>query len=168
MTTSRVAVIAVHGVADQQPGDTARAVVELLVSSSPDGTCYTSSATEDLTLRVPPLAPQPDVQPHVRHATPATPKGEDRSLMKSFVQSTRSDFHSQAWAAPAPAAHAAGARAAHAIKPADIAAPPTGEDRGIAVTNYLLSKHIRNGASADTYETTCIAMQRHEIGRAHV
>ena len=58
MPTPRVAVIAVHGVADQQPGDTARAVVDLLVSSAPDGTCYTSSSTEDLTLRVAPLPPQ--------------------------------------------------------------------------------------------------------------
>ena len=163
MPTPRVAVIAVHGVADQQPGETARAVADLLVSSAPDGTCYTSSATEDLTLRVPPLQPQPHAQPHVAHATPATPRGEDRPLMKSLLQSTRSDFHTQRWAAPAPApAHAAAAR--HASATADIAAPPTGEDRGIAVTNYLLSKHVRNGASPETYETTCITLDRHDMG----
>ena len=164
MPTPRVAVIAVHGVADQQPGETARAVVELLVSSAPDGTCYTSSSTDDLTLRVPPLPPQPDAQPPIAHDTPATPKGEDRSLMKSFVQSTRSDFHREAWAAPAPAKPAVAAHAAHAIKPADIAAPPTGEDRGIAVTNYLLAKHVRNGARPETYDTTCITLQRHDVG----
>jgi len=162
LPTPRVAVIAVHGVADQQPGATARAVVELLVSSAPDGTCYTSSATEDLTLRVPPLAPQPDAQPHVARATPATPNGEDRSLMKSFVQSTRSDFQRQRWAAPKPVAHDGPPR--HAVKPADIAAPPTDTDRGIAVTNYLLAKHIRNGASPETYDTTCITLQRHDAG----
>ena len=158
MPTPRVAVIAVHGVADQQPGDTARAVVDLLVSSAPDGTCYTSSATEDLTLRVPPLQPQAHAQPHAAHASPATPTGEDRPLMKSFRQSTRSDFQTQRWAAPAPAA------AHHANAPADIAAPPTGDDRGIAVTNYLLSKHVRNGASPETYETTCITLDRHDVG----
>ena len=48
MTTPRVALIAVHGVADQQPGETARAVVDLLVSSAPDGTCYTSASTQAL------------------------------------------------------------------------------------------------------------------------
>jgi hypothetical protein len=164
LPTPRVAVIAVHGVADQQPGDTARSVVELLVSSAPDGTCYTSSSTEALTLRVPPLAPQPDIQPHIAHATPATPRGEDRSLMKSFAQSTRSDFHSQGWAAPALARSAASAHAHGAIKPADIAAPPTGEDRGIAVTNYLLAKHVRNGARPETFDTTCITLQRHDAG----
>ena len=158
MPTPRVAVIAVHGVADQQPGETARAVADLLVASAPEGTCYTASSTDALTLRVPPLAPRAGATPHVAHATPATPKGEDRPLMKSLLQSTRSDFHSQAWAAPAPAA------AAHATGSAAIAAPPTGEDRGIAVTNYLLSKHIRNGASPDTYETTCISMERHDVG----
>ena len=58
MTTPRVAVIVVHGVADRQPGETARSVVDLLVASAPDGTCYTSASTEDLTLRVAPLPPQ--------------------------------------------------------------------------------------------------------------
>ena len=164
MPIPRVAVIAVHGVADQQPGETARAVADLLVSSAPDGTCYTSADTGTLTLRVPPLHPQDGAAPHVAHAAPATPKGEDRPLMKSLQQSVRSDFHRQSWAAPAPAAHPAGATVAHAARTAAIDAPATGEDRGIAVTNYLLSKHIRNGASADTYETTCIAMQRHDVG----
>ena len=163
MPIPRVAVIAVHGVADQQPGDTARSVVDLLVSSAPDGTCYTSSATEDLTLRVPPLQPQAHALPHLAHASPATPRGEDRSLRKSFLQSTRSDFQTQRWAAPAPQA-ARPATAHPASAPADIAAPPTGEDRGIAVTNYLLAKHLRNGASPDTYETTCITLDRHDVG----
>ena len=168
MPIPRVAVIAVHGVADQQPGETARAVADLLVSSAPAGTHYASDATDTLTLCVPPLAPQAGATPPAAHATAATPRGEDRPLMKSLLQSARSDFHRQAWAAPAPAAaagaHAAGAAVAHAAKTAAIAAPATGEDRGIAVTNYLLSKHIRNGASTDTYETTRIEMQRRQDG----
>src|SRR5471032_2454591 len=82
--------------------------------------------------------------------------------MKSFVQSTRSDFQRQRWAAPTPVAHAGPAH--HAVNPADIAAPPTDADRGIAVTNYLLAKHIRNGASPETYDTTCITLQRHDAG----
>ena len=45
------------------------------------------------------------------------------------------------------------------IERADIAAPPTGEDRGIAVTNYLLAKHMRNGAAPETYDTTCITLR---------
>jgi hypothetical protein len=166
----RVAVIAVHGVADQQPGDTMRSVVDLLVSSAPPGTCYNSTATDELTLRVPPLAPQPHVQPHAAFATQATPQGEDRPLMKSLLQSTRSDFQTQQWAAAPPVATAPATATAHAahrdVDPADIAAPPTGEDRGIAVTNYLLAKHVRNGASPETYETTRISLERHDLGSA--
>ena len=167
MPTPRVAVIAVHGVADQQPGDTARSVAELLVSSAPDGTRYTSSHTEDLTLRVSPLPPQAGALPPDAHDTTATPRGEDRSLAKSFLQSTRSDFQRQRWAVNKPHARTAPARE---IDPADIAAPPTGEDRGIAVTNYLLAKHIRNGARSETYDTTRIALERHDGGAiaAHV
>ena len=36
----RVAVIAVHGVADQEPGDTARAIEALLVNAAPNGVEY--------------------------------------------------------------------------------------------------------------------------------
>src|SRR5476649_37602 len=83
LTIPRVAVIVVHGVADQQPGETARAVVELLVSSAPEGTCYTSASSADLALRVPPLAPQPDAEPRVERDSQPTPSGEDRPLTKS-------------------------------------------------------------------------------------
>jgi len=114
---------------------------------------------------VPPLPPQPGAQPHVAGADLATPKGEDRSLAKSFAQSMRSDFQRERWAAPTrqvAAAHPATAPAA--VKEAAIGAPPTDEDRGIAVTNYLLAKHIRNGARPETYDTTCISLQRHDVG----
>ncbi len=159
MTIPRVAVIAVHGVADQQPGETARAVVELLVSSAPDGTCYTSSASEDLALRVAPLAPQPESEPPVERASQATPSGEDRSLGKSFQQSLRSDFHRHDWAAKAPV----DGPAAAAAKAAAIGAPPIAKDRGIAVTNYLLAKNVRNGAGTGTYDTTCVKLRRHGV-----
>jgi len=164
LTIPRVAVIVVHGVADQQPGETARAVVDLLVSSAPEGTCYTSSSSEDLTLRVAPLPPQPGAAPQAAQAMPATPKGEDRPLMKSLLQSTRSDFQRERWAAPPAPAVVDGAAAPHAIGPSDIAAPPTEADRGIAVTNYLLAKHVRNGATPESYDTTCISLQRHDRG----
>ena len=155
MPTARVAVIAVHGVADQRPGETARAVVELLVSSAPDGTCYTSSATEDLTLRVPPLAPQPVVQHRLRRPGGATPRGEDRTLLKALAQSARSDFQRDTWAAPQTMKDALLARSE---------ARPAEDDRGIAVTNYLLTKHIDNGALPETYDTTRIALLRHDVG----
>ena len=156
MTIPRVAVIVVHGVADQQPGETARAVVDLLVSSAPDGACYTSSSTEDLTLRVAPLPPQQAAVPHAEQSSPATPRGEDRPLMKSLLQSARSDFHRERWAAaPEVSAH---------VAPSGTAAPPAAADRGIAITNYLLAKHLRNGAAPEIYDTTRISLQRHDVG----
>ena len=165
MTHPRVAVIVVHGVADQQPGETARSVVDLLVASAPDGTCYTSASTEDLTLRVAPLPPQPEARPLAAPATAdaaaATPKGEDRPFMKSLRQSLRSDFQSEGWAAAPPPRDE---MPRDDVDPADIAAPPTNADRGIAVTNYLLAKHVRNGATPESYETTCISLQRHGVG----
>ncbi len=168
MPPPRVAVIAVHGVADQQPGETARAVVELLVSSAPQGTSYAAASTDDLTLRVAPLPPQAGAQPHARHATTPTPRGRDRPLMKSLLQSARSDFQSQQWAA-ATVAPAARAAAAHqAVRPGDIAAPPTAADRGIALTNYLLSKNVRNGATPESYETTSFTLERTGAGPQQV
>ena len=172
MENQRVAVIAVHGVADQRPGRTARAVVELLVSSAPKGTCYTSSSTEDLTLRVPPLGPRPSALHPVAHRADATPRGEDRSFAKAFSQSARSDFQRAEWRAPhtvkaAIAGHAV-QRAAHRGKPGDAHAPDAGAqaeiDRGIAITNYLLTKHCDNGARPESYDTTRIDLLRHGAG----
>ena len=164
MPTPRVAVIAVHGVADQQPGETARAVVELLVSSSPEGTCYTSASSEDLALRVPPLAPQADAMPRVERDSQATPSGEDRSLRKSFEQSLRSDFHRHDWAAGTPVRATAPRDADAAAAAAELGVPAAERDRGIAVTNYLLAKHQRNGASPEAYDTTCVSLERHGVG----
>ena len=176
MPTPRVAVIAVHGVADQRPGETARTLVELLVSSAPEGTCYTSSSTEDLTLRVPPLKPQPTLQHRALRRAGATPKGEDRPLMKALAQSARSDFQRESWSAPQTmkealakraATHAAaGAPAAAAARThaAGAAEAPPEDDRGIAVTNYLLTKHIDNGALPETYDTTRLSLLRHDVG----
>ncbi len=160
MPIPRVAVIAVHGVADQQPGDTARAVANLLVSSAPDKTCYASGSTAHLSLRVVPLKPQPDTDPDAAETTRATPDSRDRPLSKSFRQSLRSDFHSQHWAATAPPAAVAGEAPQD---PTQVAAPPTVQDRGIAVTNYLLAKSIRNGAAPETYDTVRIELRRHDV-----
>ncbi len=160
MASPRVAVVAVHGVADQSPGDTARAVAELLVSSAPAGTCYTSSETEDLTLRVAPLPPQAASAgaPVRTAAARATPRARERSLVKAFAQSARSDFQRESWSAPETMPQALAARAR---RPA--AAPPE-QDRGIAVTNYLLTKHLANGARPETYATTRLSLRRHAAG----
>ena len=76
----RVAVIAVHGVADQKLGDTCQALAELLIAQTPNGFVYEPGVPQDEILQVKLLEP---VQP----ANP-TPDG----LRKTFWQATGSDF----------------------------------------------------------------------------
>jgi hypothetical protein len=150
----RVAVIAVHGVADQNPGETARAVADLLVSSAPEGTCYAATDTEELILRVAPLAPRAasgDADAGLAPTRPS-PQQDKRTLLKALVQSARSDFQRTAWTAPETVAQA---------RQAAPAAPPAAQDRGIAVTNYLLTKFKDNGARPETYATTRLGLRRH-------
>lgn len=154
MAASRCAVIAVHGVADQRAGDTARALVDLLVASAPDGVVYEAQAEEPLNLRVDPLPPAGAAAPR----TGATPLAEDRSPTKALLQSARSDFHRSDWQAPASAKQAWRTRGQ---APAGAAVA----DRGIAVTDYLLGKQQRNGADSDVYATSRIGMRRSAAGQ---
>src|SRR5437868_15472480 len=95
-----VAVIAVHGVADQVPGATARTLAELLVASPPGGVVYRVVGADEITLRVEPLAPTPSVCDAAnRNASvcePATPEGP-RPILKAVAQSLRSDLHRPGW-----------------------------------------------------------------------
>ena len=149
MAGNGVAVIVVHGVADQKPGETARAVVELLVATDPGhvGAAYEAISREDFVIAAPPLAPKG--APPERHN--ATPRGEDRGLGKSWLQSKGSDFQRHGW-------QVAGDAAAAPI--ADAPALRTDADRGIAATDYLLTKHRDNGAANESYESACIHLER--------
>ncbi|WP_374675139.1 hypothetical protein [Ideonella sp.] len=53
---NKVAVVVLHGVADQSPGDTLESVASLLVAATP-GARYERRATQALTLAVPPVPP---------------------------------------------------------------------------------------------------------------
>ena len=92
----RVAVVVVHGVADQRPGETASSVVELLVASAPAGTRYEAIGSEAYVLNVAPLAP---AIANARANDP-TPSGKGRPLFKALVQSGRSDFQRRAGKRP--------------------------------------------------------------------
>ncbi len=170
MGAPRIAVIAVHGVADQSPGATARAVVDLLVASAPTGSDYQAIDTESLTLRVDPLpsvrqpgkkaadpvVPLPSTEKQVEPAADAAPLGEERSWLKSVLQSRRSDFQRQHWKTPESAGQVKKEFGNSALELKD--------DRGIAFTDFLLGKNRRNGADPEGYETTRIGMQRNEAG----
>ncbi len=155
MHPKRVALIVVHGVADQKPGDTATAVIELLVASAPKGTAYTALSSEDLTLAVAPLEP--------RNALPerddATPRGEDRPLPKSFAQSVCSDFHREERKT------SDAVTSATAAASTDAASTDANDktDHGIDASNYLLTKHRDNGAHPEAYATRRIDVERTEV-----
>src|SRR5690242_12257840 len=157
MGPKRVAVIAVHGVADQECGATARSVVELLVSSPPPGVRWEGIASEELALPVVPLAPRESRQrPDVDAARP-----DERSWLRAFAQSGRSDFQRAGWEAPRRIRTAlTRRRAATAGEERDV-------DRGIACTNYLLTKNRDNGARRDTYGHTRLDLRRTDAYGGH-
>ncbi len=150
---SRVALIVVHGVADQVAGETARSVVDLLVANticddSPDGTHpprrvrYASVGTDSLTLAVPPLQPSSHAPAPRADATPTT---WDRPIGKSFKQSLKSDFYRQDWQADGKA------RAQPATR---------GFDLGLQRTDYLLTKARDNHPVTEAYDTGVATVRR--------
>src|ERR1700694_5009666 len=77
----RVAVIAIHGVADQKLGDTCQALAELLIAQTPNGFAYEPGLRQDEILQVKLLEPIQAPEDTARHG-----------LRKRLQQSTRSDF----------------------------------------------------------------------------
>ena len=168
--TERVAIIAVHGVADQAPGATARSVANLLIGSSPSEVRYEGQDVKTFTLSVPVLAP-------CGAGATLTPRSIDtaRPLVKSIAQSGRSDFQRDGWTAPETLTsswhrlrtfgHPTGQR------------PHSGEgesrsassDRGLEATNYLLAKAQAHGSAPDVYESKRIDLCREDkAGRDEV
>ena len=147
MAGQGVALIVVHGVADQTSGETARALADLLVASegghadraaSAPRVEYAGISSQALVLTVEPLAPRQTRGDRLD----ATPRAQDRSVVKAWRQSRRSDFHAET--------------PRHA--PRGVA------DRGIALTDYLLAKHRDNGAGPEAFETRCTRLERREAG----
>ena len=147
MAGQGVALIVVHGVADQTSGETARALADLLVASkgghadraaSAPVVEYAGISSQALVLTVEPLAPRQTRGDRLD----ATPRAQDRSVVKAWRQSRRSDFHAET--------------PPHA--PRGVA------DRGIALTDYLLAKHRDNGAGPEAFETRCTRLERREAG----
>lgn len=145
MPSNAVALVAVHGVADQGPGVTAKAIVDLLVSSAPDGVCYQATVSTKLTLPVAPLEPRPAASGRAS----ASPSSSDRGLWKSLRQSLLSDIHRPAQACDTDAMSLrAMAKGAMTVQPMQ-----NSHDAGTTVSDYLLRKHIDNGAEPEAYET---------------
>lgn len=118
-TADRVAVIAVHGIADQRRGDTGEAVALQLAAASGG-----RSVAQELPLTVPPLDP---AVPYRRWR----PEGWGGRGRKSLRQSWRSDFLDDAIGGLPAGAAQANSAAPHA---------DTGADTGVRFTDYLLAK----------------------------
>lgn len=69
----RVAVVAVHGVADQQPGATVRDTADLLLRGSPSGGCYSAVSEARLRIAVRPLIGE-SMSPVATSAQPPRPQ----------------------------------------------------------------------------------------------
>ena len=130
----RVAVIAIHGVADQKLGDTCQALAELLIAQAPNGFGYEPGVRRDEVLQVKMLEPFQPVNP--------TPDG----LRKQFRQSTGSDFLRQGGTA--------------AGDKRSLAAPRAPLSKGADFTDYTLAKAKLEETPVDTYAAPRISMTR--------
>ncbi|MGV7207957.1 hypothetical protein ACLB1G_08880 [Oxalobacteraceae bacterium A2-2] len=110
-----VAVIAIHGVADQKAGDTVSAVAALLSTAGTQASRYSDGVRDSVLLPVPPLAPLALAQVagdvRARHLAlsglsgagdgAAPPPTAPPSVAKALQQSLASDFKRPGWQAPA-------------------------------------------------------------------
>ena len=152
---ARVAIIAVHGVADQKPGETARALADLLIVSSAGaaapGARYRLEGAGELGLQVTAL---PSSEP-ARRALPAGPRGAAASLparlAKAWRQSLGSDLHRQS-----PATQVKGAPA--------LPEQPQLSDADVELTDFLLAESVRNEMPAAVYDTDRLTLQRDDGG----
>ena len=176
----RVAVVVVHGVADQQPGETSRSVVELLVSAELDDesgskVVYEAQDAGEFVILVTPLpatVPLPDLEARPCPWSEArlrvgadvggvTPRSAQRPTVKALLQSFRSDFQ-RTEAIPEPTWRFVVGHALRSFKSfaerflgKELDLPPdTGEvDRGLQFTQYLLRKANRNAVRDEANES---------------
>lgn len=130
----RVAVIAVHGVADQTLGETGQALAELLIAQRPNGFVYEPGVRQDEILHVDLLQPVQSAHP--------SPDGP----LKQFRQSTGSDFLREGGTA--------------AGRKRSLASPRAPLSKGADFTDYTLAQAKVHGAPIDTYSAPRISMTR--------
>ena len=156
----RVAIVAIHGVADQKLGDTARAIASLMVNAGAPKARYSRGDCDSYIVAVPPLlsmvesgsnaqgqgaerkrvAPRDPPPNATGAATPPAP-----SLGKALRQSVRSDFLRDNWST-ARAVPDGGTPAAPAAKAATVAPGSTSATTtkaGTAAPGKLLSAPAR-------------------------
>jgi hypothetical protein len=159
----RVAVIAVHGVADQAAGDTARAVAELLIRTSDKTVDYGTAHEETLTFEVDPVPPMRELDASGDSARKSRQKNRIRPdtfpqrLKKLWRQSYGSDFHRKEWAVDA-------TTTSDPMVTDSTAQTPLSP--GPDLTEFILFKALRNKMERETYRTTRLSLPREQGGTA--
>ncbi len=142
--SDRVAVVTVHGIADQQPGQTVRELARLLCHGGAGEPRYVHGEMHEV------LVPVARREPGGARTTPATPPAAGtgpRVETPRQMPGTPSGFYQVQRSAAAPAA------------------PPTSEqDLGLALNDYLLGRLELPERDA-LYESTRVSLRRRADGR---
>ena len=144
MAQDAVAVITVHGIADQPPGQTVRELARLLCHGGDGAPRYVDGELHEVIVPVSPLRP---LGASGSAEGPAAPAAGDASLHHrlAVVPGRTSDFFARC-------------RAARGAGPARAA-----EDLGLALTDHLLSQY-RPAQRDGLYQSTRATLRRHADG----
>jgi hypothetical protein len=150
----RVAVIAVHGVADQREGDTARALTELLERLPPESVRYDTAREQQAFM----LVAEPVKSLRELSGAAGPPADKPRMLSadwwkKAWRQSYGSDFHRDDWAV-----ESRDTQDTIAVDRPQRAGLRPGPD----LTEFMLYKARRNGAQSETWRSRALSMPRHD------
>ena len=151
--TDRVAVVVVHGVADQHPGQTVLEVVRLLCHGRNGAPPYVQGDLHDVLVPVGKLEPGPASPPATEAGNP-DPARRRPGTPSGFYQVQH------------PGSAATGAPHADAATPGSRAPdPPVPKDLGIALNDYLLGRLVLPEGDA-LYRCARVSLQRRADGRA--
>jgi len=157
----RVAVIAIHGVADQKAGDTARAIASLMLNNPGPGAAYRQADCDTHLLPVPPLTSMVQQRTGQPKSTEggAAQKAYVPPVRKAMRQSKTSDFSADDWISTAESDDAGVVRAAKGrgpLTPRELKK----SNPDIAFSDYLLFKSRRAEPDHEAYEATRVRMTR--------
>ena len=149
--TDRVAVVVVHGIADQAPGQTVREVARLLCHGGEGEPRYVHGEIHQLLMPVEKLeaGPAVDAAPASAQASPAT-----RPVNRNRPGAPSGFFATQQFSAPPLTRGAVVERAVE----------PEAKDLGLAMNDYLLGR-LQFAEGDALYESTRVSLQRKADGR---
>jgi len=144
-TTGRVAVVVVHGVADQRAGQTVREIARLLCHGGEGEPGYVQAEMHGVLVPVAKLEPG-DGAVHAIAAKPSAPGEAAKSDASRRTPGSPSGFYQ------------AQQPATSQIAPAEPEQPPS-QDLGLALNDYLLGR-LQLSEAVELYESTRISLRR--------